>query len=105
MLKLAWQPTRRVFSRLRTEQLRFEHTAASGLTPTESKVYELLKTHLTPTSLYVKDISGGCGSMFDIDIKSPKFAGLTPLKQQKLVHQVIGEEMRKWHGVHLQTKA
>lgn len=43
--------------------------------------------------------------MFEIFIQSPKFKGMTPLKQQKLVYQVLGDELGKWHGVHLKTKA
>lgn len=53
----------------------------------------------------VQDISGGCGSMYAIEIESPKFAGLTVIKQHKLVNQVLKEEIAKWHGVQLRTKA
>jgi stress-induced morphogen len=53
----------------------------------------------------VQDISGGCGSMYAIQIESPKFKGLTVIKQHKLVNQVLKEEIAKWHGVQLRTKA
>jgi stress-induced morphogen len=54
--------------------------------------------------LQVQDISGGCGSMYAIEIESPKFQGLTVIKQHKLVNQVLKEEIAQWHGVQLRTK-
>lgn len=55
--------------------------------------------------LQVQDISGGCGSMYAIEIESPKFVGLTVMKQHKLVNRVLKEEIAQWHGVQLRTKA
>lgn len=43
--------------------------------------------------------------MYAIEIESPKFAGLTVIKQHKLVNQVLKEEIAKWHGVQLRTRA
>lgn len=43
--------------------------------------------------------------MYAIEIESPKFAGLSVIKQHKLVNQVLKEEIAKWHGVQLRTKA
>lgn len=60
---------------------------------------------LTHFSLQVQDISGGCGSMYAIEIESSRFAGLTVIKQHKLVNQVLKEEIAGWHGVQLRTKA
>ncbi len=57
------------------------------------------------TSLEVQDISGGCGSMYGIDAVSERFRGLSMLKQQRLVNQVLGEEIKGWHGVQLKTRA
>lgn len=55
--------------------------------------------------LEVQDISGGCGSMYGLDIVSPRFKGLTVIKQHKLVNSVLAEEIKGWHGVQLKTKA
>ena len=55
--------------------------------------------------LEVQDISGGCGSMYGIEIVSEKFRGMGMLKQQRLVNQVLGEEIKSWHGVQLRTRA
>ena len=59
----------------------------------------------TDIETQVQDISGGCGSMYALDIESPKFKGLTVIKQHKLVNQVLKEEIAQWHGVQLRTKA
>ncbi|KAI9671002.1 MAG: hypothetical protein M1831_005087 [Alyxoria varia] len=76
-----------------------------GLTEGERVVFEKLKEHLEPVELNVQDISGGCGSMYGLDIVSPHFRGLTTIKQHKLVNQVLGEEIKGWHGVQLKTRA
>jgi stress-induced morphogen len=53
----------------------------------------------------VQDVSGGCGSMYAIDVVSRQFKGMNMLKQQRLVNKVLGEEIKGWHGVQLSTKA
>ncbi|CZS93351.1 uncharacterized protein RAG0_03687 [Rhynchosporium agropyri] len=75
------------------------------LNPKELEIYQLLMKELKPTRLKVQDISGGCGSMYGIDVVSERFRGLGMLKQQRLVNEVLGEEIKKWHGVQLKTKA
>lgn len=71
----------------------------------ESALWDLLIAELTPTQLTVRDVSGGCGSMYAIDVTSPAFRGLGMLKQQRLVNSVLGERVKGWHGVQLRTKA
>ncbi|QIX01104.1 hypothetical protein AMS68_006621 [Peltaster fructicola] len=70
----------------------------------EKRVFGLLKEGLSPTKLEVQDISGG-GSTYALDIVSEQFAGLTLLKQHRLVKKVLEEEMKGWHGIQLKTKA
>lgn len=43
--------------------------------------------------------------MYGLDIVSPKFAGLTMIKQHKLVNSILAEEIKGWHGMQLKTKA
>lgn len=74
-----------------------------SFTPVEKLVYEKLKKSLNPTSLEIKDISGGCGSMFLIDIKSEIFKNLSIIKQHKLVNEVLKDEIKGWHGLQLRT--
>ena len=80
-------------------------SAPEHLNEKERQIWEMLMEELDCTELEVQDISGGCGSMYGIDIVSEKFRGLNMLKQQRLVNQVLGEEIKTWHGVQLKTRA
>lgn len=53
----------------------------------------------------VQDISGGCGSMYGLDVVSPRFAGLSVIRQHKLVNAVLADDIKGWHGVQLKTRA
>ncbi|KAF5874088.1 putative bolA like protein [Botrytis fragariae] len=75
----------------------------SHLDEAEKKIWGLLYNELAPTKLQVQDISGGCGSMYGIEVVSEKFRGLNMLKQQRLVNKILGEEIKGWHGVQLRT--
>jgi len=81
-------------------------SAPSHLDSNESEIFNLLNTSLHPSKLEVKDISGGCGSMYGIEIESEQFKGLGILKQQRLVNGVLKEKMDRegWHGVQIRTK-
>ncbi|KAI1443385.1 bola-like protein [Annulohypoxylon stygium] len=70
----------------------------------ESAIWDKLTAEFAPTELTVQDISGGCGSMYAIEIASEKFRGANMLKQQRMVNAVLGEQMKNWHGVQLRTK-
>lgn len=70
----------------------------------ESAIAKLLADKLEPTELLVQDISGGCGSMYAIDITSHAFKGLSILKQQRLVNAALGDVVKQWHGVQMRTK-
>lgn len=74
-------------------------------TPEEKLVLEKLSRELKPSSIAVNDISGGCGSMFSIDITSEKFKGLSIVKQHKLVNEVLKDDIKRWHGLQLRTRS
>lgn len=71
----------------------------------EHKIYDILHNSFTPKDLVVKDVSGGCGSMFAILIESEQFKGIPMVKQHRLVNHVLKDEIAKWHGIQLKTKA
>lgn len=71
----------------------------------EKKIYDILHDKFQPKNLQVKDVSGGCGSMFAINVESEKFKGIPMIKQHRLVNEVLKDEISKWHGVQLQTKS
>ncbi|KAH6838637.1 bola protein [Chaetomium sp. MPI-CAGE-AT-0009] len=70
----------------------------------ESQIWDILMAEFAPTQLVVQDISGGCGSMYGIEVSSEKFRGLNMLKQQRLVNAALGDLMKEWHGVQLKTR-
>ncbi|KAG5958768.1 hypothetical protein E4U58_005253 [Claviceps cyperi] len=70
----------------------------------EESIAERLRKELQPTELLVRDVSGGCGSMYAIDIASPAFKGMSMLKQQRMVNAALGDLMRGWHGLQLNTR-
>ncbi|CEJ82439.1 Putative BolA protein [[Torrubiella] hemipterigena] len=89
---------------LSTTRPRFSAAAAAGEgTEAEREITALLQEKLSPTSLLVQDVSGGCGSMYSIDIASPQFKGLSILKQQRLVNAALGDLVKSWHGLQLRT--
>ncbi|KAK4163882.1 bola protein [Cladorrhinum sp. PSN259] len=77
----------------------------ADLTEGEAQVWDILIAEFAPTQLIVRDISGGCGSMYGIDISSEKFRGLGMLKQQRLVNAALADLVKEWHGVQLKTRA
>ncbi|KAH8783377.1 bola protein [Diaporthe sp. PMI_573] len=74
------------------------------LNEAESEVWDRLAKEFSPVELVVQDISGGCGSMYGIEISSEKFRGANMLKQQRMVNAVLGDLMKTWHGVQLKTR-
>ncbi|KAF3006294.1 hypothetical protein E8E14_009473, partial [Neopestalotiopsis sp. 37M] len=60
----------------------------------ESEIWDKLTAEFAPTELMVQDVSGGCGSMYGIEIASEKFRGTNMLKQQRMVNAVLGEQMK-----------
>ncbi|KAL6691638.1 bola protein [Trichoderma pleuroticola] len=76
----------------------------ADMSPAESSIAAILAEKLHPTSLLVQDISGGCGSMYAIDITSPVFKGLNMLKQQRMVNAALGDLVKEWHGVQIRTR-
>lgn len=76
------------------------------LSEAELRVYNILAEELEPSELEVQDISGGCGSMYGIEVVSEKFRGLSMLKQQRMVNAALKELMDRegWHGVQIRTR-
>jgi len=41
--------------------------------------------------------------MYAIEIASERFVGLSLVRQHRLVHDILAEEVKAWHGVQLRT--
>ena len=86
------------------KKIREALVAPDTLDEAEKDVWDVLERELQPTELSVRDISGGCGSMYGIEIVAERFRGMGMLKQQRLVNEVLGERVKGWHGVQLRTR-
>ncbi|CAK4617037.1 hypothetical protein LEN26_014697 [Aphanomyces euteiches] len=75
---------------------------AFATTAEESMRASLLKA-LDATHVEVNDISGGCGSMYKIEVVSAAFEGKTRVAQHRMVNEVIKEEIGGMHGLTLKT--
>ncbi|OAA71699.1 BolA-like protein [Akanthomyces lecanii RCEF 1005] len=86
----------------------YSSAAAAPETPSmsdaESAIAQLLVDALAPvSSVLVQDVSGGCGSMYAIEIAAEAFRGKTMLKQQRMVNAALGDVVKTWHGVQIRT--
>ncbi|KAJ3327441.1 hypothetical protein HDU76_011793 [Blyttiomyces sp. JEL0837] len=64
----------------------------------EKKIYDLLSDALKPVKLNVKDISGGCGAMYAVEVASEQFKGYSLVKQHRMVVSAIEAEIKNAHG-------
>ena len=47
--------------------------------------------------------SGGCGSMYAVFVESSEFAGLSTVKQHRLITETLKAEIKEMHGLRIQT--
>ncbi|BFZ53513.1 BolA-like protein 3 [Savitreella phatthalungensis] len=71
----------------------------------EAYLFDKLAGALSPSHLVVRDISGGCGASYAIEVEASAFKGKSPVAQQRLVNAVIKEDMTRIHAVSLKTSA
>lgn len=43
--------------------------------------------------------------MFNVTVETEEFKGLSIMKQHRMVYDLLGEQLKAIHGLHLQTKA
>uniref|UniRef100_A0A6G1SP17 BolA-like protein 2 n=1 Tax=Aceria tosichella TaxID=561515 RepID=A0A6G1SP17_9ACAR len=92
-----------------THDLKFNHlvvarTMSSGTIYTADYISEKLKTSLQAEHVDIEDLSNhGCGMKFHAHIVSPQFEGKPLLQRQRLVNQVLGEEMKHIHAFTMKT--
>ncbi|XP_050441843.1 bolA-like protein 3 [Adelges cooleyi] len=52
----------------------------------------------------IKDISGGCGAIFEVFISSSEFKGMNIVKQHQLITEVLKNEIKSMHGIRIHTE-
>mmetsp|Transcript_2862 Transcript_2862/g.3267 ORF Transcript_2862/g.3267 Transcript_2862/m.3267 type:complete len:120 (+) Transcript_2862:133-492(+) len=82
---------------------KFLSTDASN-TEKEVEITKLLQDSLDNATVRVTDISGGCGSMYDIEVVSSSFEGKNRVQQQRMVNEILKKEISEMHGLKLTTK-
>jgi len=70
----------------------------------ETKLIETLKSKFPgAVDIQVADVSGGCGSMYEVYVQASEFSGLKMVQQHKLVTEALKDEIKAMHGVRITT--
>ncbi|KAI9004050.1 bola protein [Gaertneriomyces semiglobifer] len=100
------------FSSIRSYSSQPAHSPESTLAPLqpdytegERTIHEKLANQLQATKLRVADISGGCGSMYAVQIASPLFRGQSLVKQHRMVTELLKDDIKGMHGIQIKTEA
>lgn len=79
-------------------------TMSSGPTYSSQYLTDKLKKSLDAVHVDIEDLSNcGCGMKFDAILVSSKFEGQPILKRQRLVNEILSEEMKHIHAFTMQT--
>ncbi|OTF83618.1 BolA-like protein [Euroglyphus maynei] len=71
----------------------------------QTRINKLLnKSFPNAQEIIVKDISGGCGSMFEVYIATMDFQGMSKVKQHLTVSNILKNEIRDMHGIRIFTE-
>ncbi|XP_031561999.1 bolA-like protein 3 [Actinia tenebrosa] len=78
-------------------------TQTDVLTDAEKKLAEILASKIDATYIKVRDISGGCGAMYEISVESEVFKGRRMVQQHRMVNEALSEEVKGMHGLRINT--
>merc|ERR1712062_227715 len=82
----------------------FSDSADASPSQAEMTLINILKEKFPlATDITVVDISGGCGSMYEIYVESPEFKEMRLVKQHKMVNEALKGEIREMHGLRIST--
>jgi len=70
----------------------------------EQRIANLLKKGLKTDHVKVIDVSGGCGAMYNIEVLSSEFNGVSLMEQHRMVNSILSAEIQNMHGLILKTK-
>lgn len=69
----------------------------------EQLLIDTLRGSLDISDIEVRDISGGCGSMYEVYVCSREFAGKRTLAQHRMVKDILKEHVKQMHGLRVMT--
>ncbi|KAM5172253.1 bolA-like protein 3 [Mantella aurantiaca] len=95
---------RHVIARTRTCVLCHITRPFASRTEGEQRITQVLKTKF-PQALHVRvvDISGGCGSMYEIHMESEEFKDKRTVQQHQMINEALQEEIKSMHGLRIFT--
>ncbi|GFR45406.1 hypothetical protein Agub_g6781, partial [Astrephomene gubernaculifera] len=108
--RLKYNLTDKLFTMLRLSPLKLASQIRSfcmlASSDAEKAIAAKLKESIKGVQhIEVQDTSGGCGAMYRIAITAEDFKDQPIVKQHQLVHRVLAEELKQWHGISLTTKS
>ena len=84
----------------------FSDEASASPSNAEMSLINILKGKFpSATDIAVVDISGGCGSMYEVYVESPDFKGIRLVKQHQMVSEALKGEIKEMHGIRISTSA
>ncbi|KAI9919424.1 hypothetical protein PsorP6_017302 [Peronosclerospora sorghi] len=81
----------------------FASSANKSSTKEEELMQTALKQKLDAVHVKVTDVSGGCGSMYDVEVASDQFAGQSRVQQHRMVNEILADEIKSMHGLTIRT--
>ena len=84
--------------------VRLLSSESKSLSKGEERISNILKAKF-PQATYVnvEDISGGCGSMYEVQLEAPDFKGKRTVMQHRMVNEALKEELKEMHGIRIST--
>lgn len=71
---------------------------------TEKRMAALIEAAMETESVTVTDVSGGCGSAYDVLVVSKQFEGKGRVQQARMVYDVLKEDIASMHAINVKTK-
>merc|ERR1712183_804848 len=69
----------------------------------EGLIKALAEAFPAATDIAVVDVSGGCGSMYEVYVEAPDFAKMRLVKQHQLVTRALSNQIKDMHGIRIST--
>ncbi|XP_075533947.1 bolA-like protein 3 [Dermacentor variabilis] len=95
----------RVFSSFVRRLQVFRHLSNEALKTSGEKSLSTILQKKFPEAedIQVKDISGGCGAMYEVYVQSTVFKNLSRVQQHRLVNEALKAEIQDMHGIRITT--
>ncbi|GBG33895.1 BolA-like protein 3 [Hondaea fermentalgiana] len=85
------------------QAVRMFSDAAAGGSSKEQEMKSLLEAELQTSEVLVEDVSGGCGSAYNVSVTSPLFEGKNKVQQARLVYKILDEHIKEMHSINVNT--